>query len=179
MMKLVYLLVVMLLGSLIAIAQESGSIPAQAARGKVLFEKSEKGIPCATCHTLGGVGTAVGPDLKKLASLAMPRGLVMAMQMSVTEYVQDVKIKGETFSGIQKSKTGDEIEVFDLSKMPPELKKFSSKDILSMTRNDKWKHPPASAGYTSKELADLIGWLKWASMGSRKEVKVPEIEISQ
>ncbi len=179
MKRLICSLAVILFGSLTAIAQDSGSIPAQAARGKELFLKSEKGVPCGTCHTLGGVGTAVGPDLKKLASLAMPRGLVMAMQMTVTEYVQDVKLKDESFSGIQKQKAGDEVEIYDLSKMPPVLRKLSSKEIVSMIRNDKWKHPPASAGYTSKELADLVGWLKWASMGSRKEVKVSEIEVSQ
>ena len=160
MKRIVYLVAGVLLGSLIGIAQDSGAIPAQAARGKELFLKSEKGIPCGTCHTLGGVGTAVGPDLKKLASLAMPRGLVMAMQMTVTEYVQEVKVKDGAFSGIQKQKTGDDVEIFDLSNMPPVLRKFSSKEITSMARNDKWKHPPASAGYTSKELADLIGWLK-------------------
>jgi hypothetical protein len=179
-MRVINPLVVMALGSLIAIAQDSSPIPEQAARGKELFLKSEKGVPCGTCHTLGGVGTAVGPDLKKLASLAMPRGLVMAMQLTVTEYVQEVKLKGgETFSGIQKQKTGDEVEVYDLSKRPPELCKLQAKDIVSMSRNDRWKHPPATAGYSSKELADLIGWLKWASMGSRKEVKVSEIEVSQ
>jgi cytochrome c553 len=179
MKRLMYLLVLILLGSLLAIAQDSGAIPAQAARGKELFLNSAKGVPCGTCHTLGGVGTAVGPDLKKLASLAMPRGLVMAMQMTVTEYVQEVKVQGATFSGIQKQKTGDDVEIWDLSKLPPTLRKFTSKEVLSMTRNDKWKHPPASAGYTSKELADLIGWLKWASMGSRKEIKISDIEVSQ
>lgn len=179
MKRLIYLLALMLPGSLIAVAQDSGVMPAQAARGKELFQKSEKGIPCGTCHTLGGIGTAVGPDLKKLASLAMPRGLVMAMQMTVTEYVQEVKVKGASFSGIQKQKTGDDVEIWDLSQLPPTLRKITSKEILSMTRNDKWKHPPASAGYTSKELADLIGWLKWASMGSRKEIKISDIEVSQ
>jgi hypothetical protein len=158
---------------------EDGAIPAQASRGRELFLKSAKGVPCGTCHTLGGIGTAVGPDLKKLSSLAMPRGLVMAMQLTVTEYVQNVKTNGATFSGIQKQKVGDDIEIFDLSQMPPVLKKFASKDIISMTRNDKWKHPPATAGYTSKELADLIGWLKFASMGSTKEIKVSDVEVSQ
>jgi len=173
------LLVLSVLTALTAAAQGGGAIPAQAARGKELFLKSAKGVPCGTCHTLGGVGTAVGPDLKKLASLAMPRGLVMAMQLTVTEYVQEVKAGNAKFSGIQKQKTGDEVEIWDLSEMPPVLKKFNAKEISSMSRNDKWKHPPASAGYTSKELADLVGWLKFASMGSVKEVKPSEVEVSQ
>jgi len=37
---------------------------AQVQRGRELFEKSPKGIPCGTCHSLAGVGMAVGPDLK-------------------------------------------------------------------------------------------------------------------
>ncbi len=179
MTRFLNLLICISLLAALGLAADDNSIPAQAERGKQLFMKSAKGVPCGTCHTLGGIGTAVGPDLKKLASLAMPRGLVMAMQLTVTEYVQEVKVTGATFSGIQQQKTGDQIEIWDLSQLPPVLKKFSSKDVLSMARNDKWKHPPASAGYTSKELADLIGWLKWASMGSRKEIKPSEVEVSQ
>jgi hypothetical protein len=48
-----------------------------------------------------------------------------------------------------------------------------------MTQNLIWKHPPASAGYTSHELADLIGFLKWAATGSQKEIKVADIETTQ
>lgn len=179
MKRVIYLIFCCIPLGALGLAAEEGAMPAQAERGKELFLKSAKGVPCGTCHTLGGIGTAVGPDLKKLASLAMPRGLVMAMQLTVTEYVQEVKTKDGTFSGIQKQKVGEEVEIFDLSQMPPVLKTFASKDILAMSRNDKWKHPPAQAGYTSKELADLIGWLKWASMGSRKEIKPSDVEVSQ
>jgi hypothetical protein len=45
-----------------------------------------------------------------------------------------------------------------------------------MTRNDKWKHPPTSAGYSTQELADIIGFLRWAATGDSKEVKVDDIE---
>jgi hypothetical protein len=48
-----------------------------------------------------------------------------------------------------------------------------------MSQNRTWKHPPASAGYTSQELADLIGFLKWASTGSQKEIKAAEVETTQ
>jgi len=157
-------------------AQEKEPPTAQTKRGRDLFLKSPKGTACATCHSMAGIGTAVGPNLKTLTSLATPRGLVSAIQMQMTENVQQVKTASGTFPGIQKQKQGDEIQIWDLSANPPELRTFTSKDIVSMTRDDKWKHPPASADYTSQELADIIGFLKWATNGSTKEIKAAEIE---
>lgn len=151
--------------------------PPQAQRGKELFQKSPKGVACATCHTLGGIGTAVGPDLKNISSVVGSHGLVKTMQMQSTAYVQLVKLAaGESFPGIQKQKQGEELEIWDLSKNPPELRKLASKEVTSMTGDHKWKHPAAAADYTSQELADIIGFLKFASTGSRKELKVEDVE---
>jgi len=55
-------------------------------------------------------------------------------------------------------------------------RKVTEKQIGGMKANTKWKHPPASAGYTSDELADLIGFLKWAATGTQKEVAPAEVE---
>ena len=44
-----------------------------------------------------------------------------------------------------------------------------------MTANTKWTHPPASAGYTDTELADIIAYLKFASTGVVKDVSVGEL----
>jgi hypothetical protein len=32
------------------------------------------------------------------------------------------------------------------------------------------------AGYTSQELADIIGYLKFVATGSRKEIKIEDVE---
>ena len=160
----------------VATAQEKQPPTAQTRRGRELFLKSPKGIACGTCHTMAGVGTAVGPDLIKMASLATPRGLVSVMQMKMTENVQEVKTAAGTFPGIQKQKQGDEFEIWDLGQTPPVLRKLTSKDIISMTRDQHWKHPPTSADYTSQELADIIGFLRWAATGSQREIKVADIE---
>jgi putative heme-binding domain-containing protein len=149
----------------------------QVQRGQELFEKSAKGIACATCHQVKNIGTAVGPDLTKLASVVGPHGLVKTIQMQSTEYVQEVKTAdGKTFVGIQKQKQSDELQIWNLSQMPPKLLTLASKDVSSITRETKWKHPPTSAGYTSQELADIIGFLKWASTGSRTEIKIEDVE---
>ncbi len=156
---------------------QSKTMTKQAERGKELFLKSPKGTACGTCHTMAGIGTAVGPDLKVLASVVPPRGLVSAItQMTMAERVQEVKTTTGTFAGILKGKQNDEVEIWDLSQDPPVLKKLASKDITSSTRNEKWKHPPTSAGYTTQELADIIGFLKWAAAGQTKEIKAEDIE---
>jgi cytochrome c551/c552 len=154
-----------------------GQAPAQAERGKELFLKSPKGVACGTCHTIEGVGTAVGPDLKQLSAVVGSHGLVKTIQMQSTAYVQQVKTSAdESFPGIQKQKQGEELQIWDLGKNPPELRKFASKDVTSMTTDHKWKHPPTSADYTSQELADIIGYLKFVATGSRKEIKIEDVE---
>jgi hypothetical protein len=160
----------------VATAQEKRPTSAQAQRGFDLFQKSPKGIACGTCHSLAETGTAVGPDLRKMASVLTPRGLVKVIEMEMTENVQSVKTKAGTFPGIQKEKQGDNFEIWDLSQTPPVLRKLTSKEIVSMTRDEHWKHPPTSAGYTSQELADIISFLKWASTGSQAVIKSSDIE---
>lgn len=177
MKKHVCLAVAVLISSFPAFAQTK-SAAAQIERGRTLFEKSSKGTPCATCHKMAGIGTAVGPDLKNLCSAVGPRAIAQSIQMSMTAYVQEVKTAGETFPGFVQQKTADEVDVWDLSQTPPTLKKLAAKDV-SMVNNSTWKHPGATADYTPQELADLIAFLKNAATGTRKEVRVADVEQSQ
>ena len=177
MLKASYIGLVLGLTLQVAGGQEKQSTTPQIDRGRELFVKSAKGVACGTCHTMAGLGTAVGPDLKKLSSVIGPKGLVMTIRMTLTAYVQEVKSSQGTFAGILKQKEGDDIEIWDLSKMPPLLRKLKSNQVESMKQNEKWKHPPATAGYTPQELADIIGFLKWASTGSQKEVAIADLGV--
>lgn len=171
-----YTTLALILGSQVSSAQVKQSVPPQAQRGQELFMTSAKGIPCGTCHSLANVGTAVGPDLKTLGSAVGPHGLVMAMHMTMTAYVQEVKLaSGITYPGMVKGKQGDEMEIWDLSQTPPVLRKVSSKEA-SLKPNATWKHPPATTEYTTQELADIVGFIKWASTGSAKVVKLEDVE---
>lgn len=163
----------------LAAAQEKRPAPAQAQRGRELFLKSPKGTACATCHLMDGAGTAIGPDLSRMASIATAHSMVATIKMTMTNEVQLVKTSGGKFPGILKQKQGDEIEIWDLSKMPPVLHKLAAKQITSMERDTEWRHPPALADYNGQELADIIGFLRWASTGSQKEIKPSEVEDSQ
>jgi mono/diheme cytochrome c family protein len=152
--------------------QAAGPSP-QIDRGQTLFF-AENG--CATCHALKGRGTAVGPDLRMLGKVGV-RALVTAIRASRTEYVETIKLKtGEPFPGMKVSADATTMQYYDLSKTPPELKKFAPGDVESKTDNSTWKHPPASAGYTNQQLADIVGYIRWAASGDRKVVSPDDVE---
>ena len=56
---------------------------------------------------------------------------------------------------------------------PPALLNLKLGDIVSMKENKTWRHPPAAADYTMQELADIIGFLKYAATGDQREI-MPE-----
>ena len=128
--------------AVVASVADKPPITAQAERGRELFQHSTRSAPCATCHHMDGIGNEVGPDLTRLATFATPPGIAMSIQMSMTAYVQEVETNKASFPGIQKSKQADTIEIWDLSKHPPELRTLKSEDVISMHQNQSWKHPP-------------------------------------
>ena len=149
----------------------------QIQRGRDLFVKSPKGTACATCHLMAGEGTAVGPDLTTMGSMGTPHVIVMTMHMTMTTYVQSFKTAAGTFPGMLKDKQKDVSEVWDLSKLPPVLRTMPNDQIVSVERDQTWKHPPASVDYTPQELADLVAFLRWAATGAVKPVQASECEM--
>ncbi|MFN0167977.1 MAG: hypothetical protein ACKV22_16250 [Bryobacteraceae bacterium] len=150
--------------------------PAAAGRGYAIFHDASKPGSCGNCHLLGGKGTAAGPDLSRLARLN-PRGIKTAIMATRTQYVQAVKTKaGETFPGFEKSKTDKIVEYFDLSKQPPQLRKFEKAEISGTQDNSSWKHPAEAVGYTAEQLADILSYLRFASYGDTKGVTAEEVE---
>lgn len=149
----------------VAFAQPKGDPTDQAKRGMQLFRASSKGA-CATCHQVQGTGNPVGPDLAKTASALPPRALAMAIRATMTVYVVECKPKGSAPFPAMKTDDGN---FWDLTKNPPELKKFD-KGQADTAQNTKWKHPPESAGYSNEELADVIAYLRWVGAGDRKAV---------
>src|SRR5215470_13983290 len=110
------------------------ALPPQIERGQALFMDASKG--CVSCHALKGQGTAVGPDLKLASSLA-PRAIVTMMRSTLTQYVQTVKLKkGDTFAAMPGAKDATTVRLFDLSKMPPELRKVEQAEIDSIRNNE-------------------------------------------
>lgn len=171
-----FLCIALLFAAPIAFAEEKKPTTPQTQRGLELFLHSSKGTPCGTCHTMAGYGNAIAPDLTTMATYAPPRGIVSTMHMSMTEHVQLVRTPTGSFPGILKDKQGDDSEFFDLSQMPPVVRKLAAKDITKVERDQKWQHPPAATEYSSQELADIVGFLKWAATGVTKEIKPADVE---
>jgi mono/diheme cytochrome c family protein len=145
----------------------------QIERGQTLFF-AEKG--CGTCHVLKGRGTAVGPDLRMLGKVGV-RAIVTAIRASRTEYVQTIKLKGqEPFPGMKVSEDATAAQYYDLSKTPPELRKFAPADVESKTDNSTWKHPPANGAYTNAQIADIVAYIRWAAAGDKKAVEPGDVE---
>jgi putative heme-binding domain-containing protein len=150
--------------------------PAQAGRGQTMFFDENAAAHCGGCHSLAQKGTAVGPDLTRLAHLNA-RAIVMAIRATRTQYVQWIKLKdGKEFPGMPAAKDETTVQYYDLSATPPVLRKLGKSDIASVGDNASWKHPPESAGYTAQQLADVIAYIKWASYGDTKGVNPADTE---
>jgi hypothetical protein len=175
MRKAVYFLAVSALSLAAVRAQDNAGPTPQIERGRQLFTNAKKGVACKTCHSLGGVGTAIGPDLTTMATYGSVHSIVLTMHMTMTEHVYSIKTATMSFPGILKQKYGDRVEYYDLSTIPPVLRTLFSKDILSAQRDESWKHPPAKANYTPQELADVISYLKFTTTGAKTEIAVTDI----
>jgi cytochrome c2 len=176
MRKALYLLMVSALSLPAVQAQDKAAPTPQIERGRELFTNAKKGVACKTCHSLGGIGTAIGPDLTNMATNGSVHSIVMTMHMTMTEHVVRVKTAVASFPAILKQKYGDRIEYYDLSQIPPVLRTLFTNQIISAERDEKWRHPPAMANYNSQELADVIAFLKFATTGSRHEIAAADVD---
>jgi mono/diheme cytochrome c family protein len=159
--------------SVLLFLQASAPNP-QIERGQTLFYAD---TGCGTCHALKGRGTAVGPDLRVLGKVGV-RALVIAIRASRTQYVEAIKLKeGDPFPGMKvASADATTLQYYDLSKTPPELRKFAPGDVQSKSDNSSWKHPPAVGGYTNEQIADIVAYIRWAAAGERKAVDPSDVE---
>lgn len=157
-----------------AVLLMQSALPAQIQRGEAIFFDAAKG--CSSCHALKGRGTAVGPDLKVMASLS-PRAIATAMRGTLTQYVQNVKLKNsDAFPAMPGPKDDKTLSFFDLSKTPPELRKVDKAEVESMTNNEKWKHPPVVREYTHEQMADIVAYVRYAGAGDRKRVDPEDVQ---
>jgi cytochrome c551/c552 len=150
------------------------AVTPQVDRGEALFFGSPNG--CSSCHLLKGRGTAVGPDLRGIGRLS-PAAITMAVHSTAAQYVQDVKLKSkEAFPAMPGAKDDKTIQLYDLSKTPPELRRIDLADIASMTSTVQWKHPPAVAKPTAQQLADIIAYIRYAVTGTRQPVDPADVQ---
>lgn len=148
------------------------AVPTQIERGEALFADTTRG--CANCHALKGKGTAAGPDLRDISRLS-PKAIAMGVRSTVTQYVQIIKLKsGESFPGMPPKDNAT--EVYDLSKNPPVAMKATKADVASMSANQNWKHPPATAKLSDTDMADVIAYVRFAGANNRQPVSPDDVK---
>ncbi|MDB6069521.1 MAG: putative glucose/L-sorbosone dehydrogenase, distantly related to bacterial beta-galactosidase [Verrucomicrobiales bacterium] len=113
----------------VSVAQETPAPPAKeayaafaaehggdAARGKVLFEGTSRGL-CALCHTLDGTGAKAGPDLSgigdKFGRADLVKSVLEPSSTIAVGYTTTVLTRknGEVAAGVIKQATADWVEV--------------------------------------------------------------------
>jgi mono/diheme cytochrome c family protein len=166
----------LLVGFTPALPAANSDMPVQAARGKGIFFDAANKTHCSTCHELEKQGTAVGPDLTKVGRLS-PRAVLISMLSTRTVYVKEVELKTKNkFPAMIVSENGNEVKLYDLSKMPPEPMTLEKSAIYAVRDNGTWKHPPESAGLSAEQLADVISYIRWVAFGDTKGVSPDEVK---
>lgn len=171
-MKWMLLLIPAILVPVILKADDA-KLPDQVKRGRELFLTTAP--KCGGCHALGSQGTAIGPDLSRLAALP-PRALGMAILSTVTQYVEEATAKdGKVFPALKADTKDGVITLFDLSETPAVKKEMRAED-LSFKPNSKWKHPPATAGMSNEDVAAVIAYIKYVAKGDTREIDPSQVK---
>ncbi len=143
--------------------QAALTMPANAADGKTVFEKT-----CATCHQLGGKGYAIGPNL---ASSPSRDGAVLLThildpnQYVLPNFVQYIVVdkQGRSFTGLLAAQTATSVT---LKKDKDESVTILRRDIEEMATSGKSLMPEGlEKSISVPEMANLLAFLREAAAG--------------
>ena len=133
--------------------------PPQAARGHALFFDSAR-ENCGACHSIGGRGIAIGPDLKSQPDL------VARVHSAHSRHVLTARLRdGEEFPALLAEQNGRQIRLYDVTLAPPVLRTLLREDVVSLRENPSWKHGDFVKQYSQAELEDIGVYLRWATEG--------------
>jgi putative membrane-bound dehydrogenase-like protein len=139
------------------------SAAGKADRGRVLFTDL-KGLACVKCHSVGGQGGAVGPELTSVG-VKYPKDELIAAVLypsakisSGYEPVVIATADGKVVTGIIKGETPEAVEVEDAD---AKRLRIAKDDIDERKRSEVSLMPNGLAeGLTRQDFADLIAYLE-------------------
>ena len=157
------------------------SLVGDPARGEQLFfAAGERG--CAGCHVIDGKGNPVGPDLTGSArrnARALFGDIVFpgaALDAGKPPLLRIVMKDGEKILGLKQEETPAAVRVFDMSRIPPVLRRVAKEQIQSVEPQTQSAMPERYGEvYTLRELLDLVSFLK--SSGAPSPVRVSFLDI--
>jgi putative heme-binding domain-containing protein len=141
------------------------TLKGDSSRGLQIFSKT-----CATCHQLGGVGHAVGPDLASVGDKS-PAGLLTAVldpNRSVeARYINYVAVtkNGLTMTGVLASETGNSITLLAAEGKQQVILRTDLEGLIS---SNKSAMPEGlEKDLQPQDLADLIAFIRAPSLSAK------------
>ena len=143
-------------------AREILAIDGNATRGEALFFRA-KSLQCKNCHQIRGQGTALGPELTKIAAMNSRTQILE----SILDPSKDIKPEyrtvivqttdGRAVSGIRVPSTGEDVV---LKNAKNEQVRIAAGDIQRQQTQMKSIMPDAQVrSLTAQQLADLVAYL--------------------
>jgi mono/diheme cytochrome c family protein len=149
---------------------------AQVQRGAALFFNAAKDAYCGACHALDGRGTAVGPDLTKVANRT-PREIAAATRKRRPEHVVTAHMKdGDSFPALAVLQESGSVKLLDLTTFPPVLRTLEPAEIESIASRAEWTHDPFLKGIGPEQMADLVTYIRWIALGDSRPVSGEELK---
>ena len=157
----------------ITFSAEDRELMGDASAGQKLFFDPAQTNSCRVCHSIGGRGAKIGPDLTDivsksakdiLQSISEPNARVDEKYAALTVTLKD----GSKITGVKRDEDATTIRLYDTSSLPPISRSFLKAEIVK-TETLKTSAMPADYGtkYSRKQLLDLVGFLKTAGGDSK------------
>jgi len=157
------------------------SLVGDPARGEQLFFATAGERGCVGCHVIDGKGNPVGPDLTGsvrrnaralFGDIVFPGPALDASKPLLRIVMKD----GEKILGLKQEETPAAVRVFDMSRVPPVLRRLAKEKIQSVEPQTRSAMPERYGEiYTLRELLDLVSFLK--SSGAPSAVRVSFLDI--
>jgi len=146
-----------------ASADKSVDIPEEHRHGRDLFFDLARESRCSVCHRLNGVGTPVGPDLMKVASLTVSDG-PRVLKYGRPRTVRTVVLKdGEKFAAAGVERGAAMTRVYDLTTLPPVQRSLPNAEVQSVVRQSNWRHGGAVRGYSAEDLQAIWAYVRFVA----------------
>jgi putative heme-binding domain-containing protein len=147
-------------------SSDSADLRGDASAGRELFFDATQTQNCRVCHTVGGIGGKIGPDLSSIAdkpareilqSIAAPHAVIEEKYAAIAITTRD----GARFTGVKRDENEKIIRLYDTSTLPPVSRAFLKEEIVKTEKLRVSAMPGDYATkYSLKQLLDLVSFLK-------------------
>ena len=135
--------------------------PEEAKQGRDWFFDATRDLRCSTCHSAGGRGIDVGPDLSE-SNLEDPNRFLELVRASNSQHVLTSTLTDQSvFPSLRFEQDERWVKLYDLTTGPPVLRTFETSTIDSLVNRGDWSHESVAQEYKDEEIKSIIAYLDW------------------